>query len=326
MIHTVTVNPALDLTYRVAEVKLDDTTRARQVLRAAGGKGVNVSRVAARLGHPTVAMGFVGGRPGEEVAELLRAEGVRTWFTRFEGMTRTNAIVQDDAGRQIRVSAPGPEVGDTEVASLLEGIFDLRAPDFLVLSGSLLRGMPRDFYVTLTTRAAAEGVQVMADADGEELAASVRAGAFVIKPNHYELGRLVGRAVEGPHDAVEASRPLLAARPAAGGEVGGFLADGVGRGVEAVLCSLGPQGAVLTTAEGAWLATPPEVRVDSAVGAGDSMVAGALVAAADGAPWPEVLRLGVACGTATATTPGTELCQRATVEELRPRVRVERLT
>ena len=149
MIHTVTVNPALDLTYRVPEMYYDDTVRAREVLRAAGGKGVNVSRVATRLGHPTVTMGFAGGRSGDEILDLLRGEGVRTWFARHDAPTRTNAIVQDDAGRQLRVSGPGPEVTPAEVDRLVESIFDLRAASFLVLSGSLLPGVPDDLYARI---------------------------------------------------------------------------------------------------------------------------------------------------------------------------------
>jgi 6-phosphofructokinase 2 len=307
VIHTVTPNPALYLTYRLPAIACDDTVRARTVLRAAGGKGINVSRVATRLDHPTVAMGFVGGRSGDEIDDLLSAEGVRTWFTRHRAATRTNAIVQDDSGRQLRISGPGPEVDDDEVAALLDTIFELRAPDFLVLSGSLLRGMPSDLYVQITQRASAEGIRVLADADGDELAAAVAAGVFLIKPNSYELSRLTGSPVESPADAHRAALPLL------------------DRGVGAVLTSLGPDGAVLAAPEGAWRAIPPRVEVDSAVGSGDSLVAGALIALADGGSWPEALRLGVACGTATATTPGTELCYRDTIERIVPQVVVDEI-
>lgn len=305
MIHTVTVNPALDLTYRIPAFRFDDTTRAHRVLRAAGGKGVNVSRVVTRLGHPTVAMGFVGGRAGDEIVSLLRDEGVRTWFARHEASTRTNGIVQDDAGRQLRVSGPGPRIGDAEIDALVEAIFDLRAPHYLVLSGSLLPGVPSDLYPRLVRRAAADGVPVAVDAD-RELAEAVGAGAAFIKPNAYELGRLVGREVGDAASASAAARDALA----------------MGAGV--VVVSLGKDGALWVDDEEAWIARPPEVRPDSALGAGDSLLAGLLVARAQGADAAESLRMGVACGTATATTPGTELCERDTVESIVPQVRVER--
>ncbi len=306
MIHTVTVNPALDLTYRVSEIQFDDTTRASKVHRAAGGKGVNVSRVATRLGHATVAMGFAGGRAGDEILDLLRGEGVRTWFARHDAPTRTNAIVQDDAGRQLRVSGPGPEVHAAEVESLIESIFDLRAPHFLVLSGSLLPGVPRDLYARLVRRAAEDGVAVAVDAD-RELDAALEAGAAVIKPNAYELGRLVGRTIDGVDDARDAAEEARA------------------MGAEIVVCSLGADGALWVNHEGAWHGVPPEIEVDSPLGSGDSLLAGVLVARADGADPADALRLGVACGTATATTPGTDLCHRDEIDRLLPDVRVERL-
>ncbi len=98
--------------------------------------------------------------------------------------------------------------------------------------------------------------------------------------------------------------------------------DIVARGVGTVLCSLGAEGAVLVTADGAWRATAPEVEVDSAVGAGDAMVAGALSADAEGRPPEAQLRLAVACGSATAITPGTELCHLHDVHDLETRVDV----
>jgi 6-phosphofructokinase 2 len=305
MIHTITANPALDITYRVHEIKLDDKIRAHQVLRNAGGNGINVSRVAARLGHQTVAMGFIGGRSGEEIEDLLKAEGVRTWFTPHAEPTRTNAIIQDDKSNQIRVSGAGASVTQAEVSCLIDNIMDLRKPDFLVMTGGLLKGMPKDFYKALTRYAVRDGVQVAADADGDELKSAVEAGVYLIKPNHYELGRLVGSSIDDPLEAVKAARTV------------------VRRGVEVVVCSLGAQGAILVTEEEAWKAVPPKVKVDSAVGAGDSLLAGVLVAKAEGKSWDEVLRLGVACGTATAMTPGTELCVLETIHELLPKVELE---
>jgi 1-phosphofructokinase family hexose kinase len=307
MIHTVTANPALDLTYRVKNIKFDDTTRAREVLRAAGGKGINVSRVAARLGHPTVAMGFVGGRSGQDIVDLLEAEGVRTWFSHLHKATRINAIIQDDSGQQIRISGPGASVTKAQVAHLEESIFDLRTPDFLLLSGSLPKGMPKHFYLTTAKKAILDGAKVIADADGEELKKAVEAGVYLIKPNQYELGRLTGVEIRSVDDVIKAAQQPL------------------NQGVEVVICSLGPDGAVLVTKDEAWQAIPPVVKVDSAVGAGDSLVAGVLVAKAEGQPWDEILRLGVACGTATATTPGTSLCFADTIEEIKPRVRLQRL-
>lgn len=306
MIHTVTVNPALDLTYRVPAVKIDDKIRARNVYRAPGGNGINVSRVVSRLNHPTVAMGFAGGRTGEEIAELLQGEGVRTWFTPVKAQTRTNAIIHDDDNRQIRVSSPGARVLADEVAALERSVFDLREPEFLVIAGSLIQGMPEDFYLRLIRRAASEDIAVVADVD-IELRDVAEAGVYLIKPNQYELERLTGVHIEAYDDALKASRVAL------------------GFGVKVVVCSLGRLGAILVTETEAWKAVPPKVEVDSAVGAGDSLLAGVLVAKARHQSYEQMLRLGVACGTATATTPGTELCCKGVIESTLPHVALEAL-
>lgn len=305
MIHTLTPNPALDITYQVPEFAFDDTIRATTVLRAPGGKGINVSRVAARLGHPTVAMGFAGGRAGDELEELLEAERVRTWFTHVPGATRTNAIVQDAHGRQLRVSAPGEEVEARHIATLLASLFDLRAPDVLALSGSLLPATPSTFLHDVIDRAASEGVRVAVDADGDELANAVEAGVYLVKPNRYELERLTGQTVATVDDAVTAAHGVAS------------------RGVTIVLASLGALGAVMVEGGVALHAQAPRVPVDSAVGAGDALLAGALVALAQGRGREAALRLGVACGTATAMTPGTALCRVEDVEALLPHVKVQ---
>ncbi len=307
MIHTITANPALDLTYRVPSIKLDDKIRATEVIRAAGGNGINVSRVAVRLGHPTVAMGLIGGRAGEELEDRLEAEGVRTWFTHHAADTRTNVIIQDGEGQQVRVSGVKAKVTQAEVESFIANIMDLRKPDFLVISGSLLTGMPKDFYIAVTRYAVRDCVKVAADADGDELKSAVAAGVYLIKPNHYELGRLTGLEVTNHDNAVKAARKVIR------------------QGVEVVVCSLGASGAVLVTEHEAWHAVPPKIKVDSAVGAGDSLLAGVLVAHAEEKSWDEVLRLGVACGTATALTPGTDLCFMKDIEVILPQVMLERL-
>lgn len=308
MIHTVTVNPALDLTYRIREVKFDDKLRAKAVFRAPGGNGINVSRVAVRLGEDTVAMGFLGGRTGDEIQDMLRQEGIRTWFTRQRTTTRTNVIIQDDTSQQIRVSGPGAEADPSEVQALRSSIFDLRSPDFLVFTGSLLKGMTSDFYRESILEANQLGIKVAADADRDDLKAAIEAGAYLIKPNQHELERLGGRPIRSDQDVIEVARGVLE------------------RGVRAVLASLGGDGALLVSEHEVWKAIPPNIKVDSVVGAGDSLLAGALVARAKGAGWPEMLRWGVACGTATATTPGTDLCHLDTIKEILPQIRLEHLT
>jgi 6-phosphofructokinase 2 len=308
VIHTLTLNPALDLTYVVDAFKEDDSTRAHTVYRSPGGKGINVARVATRLNHPSVALGFIAGTTGLEVTQLLEAEGVNTWFTPVSGVTRTNPILQDKNGHQIRVSAPGPHASAREVQSLWESVFVLREPDFLLASGSRLTGVPDDFYPKVLIQAKKRGVKTVVDADGGELERGIRTGAYLVKPNKHELVRFVGRELESISDVILAAREMIRA------------------GVSVVAASLGPSGALYVTEDRAFHAVPPKVEVASAVGAGDSFLAGLLVKLAEGAAPLEALRFGVACGTATATIAGTQLCTTSRILEILPDVTTEDLS
>ena len=307
MIHTLTLNPTLDLTYLVSDFRHDDTNRAHTVYRAPGGKGINVSRVATRLGHPSVALGFVGGHTGLEVSELLEAEGVRAWFVTLSKMTRTNPIVQDAAGEQLRVSAPGPSVSERHLTALWDNLFSLRRPDWLLASGSRPQGVPEDFYAKVLAQAKLEGIKTVVDADGDELRQGLEAGADLLKPNKYELERLLGRSLPTLESVLGGCQELLK------------------RGAGAVAVSLGAEGALLVRPDGAWRAFPPQVKVHSAVGAGDSFLAGLCAKLAEGESPAEALRFGVACGTATAMNPGTSLCQLEGVGEMLPLVTLEEL-
>jgi 6-phosphofructokinase 2 len=308
MIHTLTLNPTLDLTYLVDEFRHEDTTRAHTVYRAPGGKGINVSRVVTRLGHPTVALGFIAGGTGMEVARRLEDEGVNTWFTPLEsGETRANPIVQDAHGQHLRVSAPGPEADERAVLSLRDNIFSLRAPNFLLVSGSRLRGVPEDFYAGLIKEARAAGVAVAVDADGAELQRGITAGASLVKPNRFELERLVGRELQGVTAMLGACQEVIA------------------MGVEIVAASMGGDGALLVTKDAAFHGVPPSVQLGGAVGAGDSFLAGLLVKLAEGESPLEALRFAVACGTATASVPGSQLCTLPEIHALLPRVVVKAL-
>jgi 1-phosphofructokinase family hexose kinase len=305
VIHTLTLNPTLDLTYIVDAFLQDDTTRAHTVYRSPGGKGINVARVATRLKHENVALGFIAGTTGLEVTQLLEAEGVNTWFTPVEGVTRTNPILQDKEGHQIRVSAPGPSATLREVESLWESLFCLREPDFLLASGSRLAGVPDNFYARILIEAKKRGIKTVVDADGAELERGIRTGAYLVKPNKHELMRFVGRELIDIGDVIAASREMIQA------------------GVSVVAASLGAEGALYITSDQALRAIPPKIQVASAVGAGDSFLAGLLVKLSEGSNPLEALKFAVASGTATATIAGTQLCTLERIIEILPEVQTE---
>ncbi|MBI3962393.1 MAG: bifunctional hydroxymethylpyrimidine kinase/phosphomethylpyrimidine kinase, partial [Deinococcus sp.] len=175
----------------------------------------------------------------------------------------------------------------------------------LVLSGTLLKGMDQDFYYRIILKMRESHVRVILDSDGEEFRRGLEARPYLIKPNSFELARLVGRQIHTDTEVAAAAHEVLERR------------------VEVVLVSRGGRGAVLITKDLQLIAYPPKVKVDSAVGAGDSMLAGVAIKLTEGASLDEALRFGVACGTATVITPGTELCFPRDVLKFLPQVQVE---
>ncbi len=306
MIYTVTLNPALDRAVAVDRLLEDDTTRVRSERHYAAGKGIDVSRVITELGGKSVALGLVGGYDGLQLEGLLINAGVMTSFTRISGETRTNIILREEAeNRQYVISAAGPEVSATEIAEFYRSILGIQDMDYLVMSGSLARGVSHNLYGQLIVAARKKNAFTLLDADGRAMGESIGFQPACIKPNTHELSRLVGRDLQGRPDILAACDGLHA------------------RGLPNILVSRGKDGLILSTEETKLQATAPVVAVESTVGAGDSAVAGFILAHSRGWTPAECLRLSCAAGAATAMTPGTELCHRETVEKLLPEIEVE---
>lgn len=308
MIYTVTLNPALDRAITVERLLEDDTTRVRAEKHYAAGKGIDVSRVIAELGGKSVALGLVGGYDGLQLEGLLINAGVMTSFTRISGETRTNIILREDSrDRQYVISAAGPEVGSAEIAEFYRGILEVQDIDYLVMSGSLARGVSHNLYGQLILAARKKNAFSLLDADGTAMQESIGFQPTCIKPNVHELSRLVGRKVETEPEILRAC-------------------DGLhDKGVTHVLVSRGRDGLILSTGDSRLRATAPTVDVESTVGAGDSAVAGFVLGHSQGRDLADCLRLSCAAGAATAMTPGTELCHRETVDSLLPRIQVDPL-
>lgn len=309
MIATLTLNPSVDQHLVVRRLAKDDALRAVSVEWAAGGKGVNVTRVVHELGGKGCAFGLMGGFPGRMLMSWLDAAGIRHRFTRINGDTRINTTVTDLSDRtQTHIRAPGPRVTREEMKRLERAVTGCSPrPAYWVLGGSLPPGAPDDLYLRLINRLEALGAHCVLDTDYAALARGLNATPFLIKPNEHEFRRLTGVPAGSDRRIAAAARKVVA------------------RGVGVVLVTLGPRGAVAVTRDDAFRVSTPKVRVKSKVGAGDSTIAGTLVALERGASLREAVRCGIAAGTAAVLTEGTRLCERRQVERLLPRIRVEPL-
>jgi 6-phosphofructokinase 2 len=311
MIATITVNPCIDLSVNVDDLVTDDANRVTSFRKYAGGKGICVSRVLKRLGEDPLTITMLGGHAGREVRHLLDQEGVRSWVVSLRAETRTNVIIYEKDDRSLtRLHMRGPSAVPMEVEEL-EGLIRGLPPRirFVSMGGSLLKGFREDFYSRTISDLRDRNIKVVFDADGQDLKEGLEAGPYMIKPNQFELSRLVGRELKDRGEVVEAAREI------------------VDRGVDLVMVSLGAEGAVAVNGRQAVSAAAPPIKgKKSTVGAGDSMVAAVIYKLArDVDDLVEVLSLGVAAGTATALTPGTELCHPEDIYRLVEKVEVEDL-
>lgn len=307
MIYTLTANPALDRELRVPAILFGDVLRATATRVDPGGKGFNVSRALRGLNADSVAVGFVGGFAGQQIASGLRAAGIAVDFVEVEGETRTNVtVVADD--RHIKVNEAGPIVSVADQQRLVEKVRALARPgDWWVISGSLPPGASLDLYADIVRFVNGAGALAVLDASGPPLVRGCGAAPFLVKPNSTEAGELTGLAVNDAADAVEAARRIHA------------------MGVALVVISLGERGAVLSNGERAWLATPPSVVERNPIGAGDSMVAGLVQGLSLGLPIEDTLCWGVASGAAAASLDGTAFGTLNQIEALKREVELTAL-
>lgn len=309
MIYTVTLNPALDRAVFVERLKFDDLNRMKAEATYAGGKGIDVSRAIKELGGHSVALGLVGGFSGLELQGRLINEGITCDFVTIADDTRTNIIVKDYATKkQMLLSAPGPEVRPQDVAAIYNKIAHLcPAPNFVVMGGSLPRGITQNIYAQLIKVIVTQGGKAVLDADDEPLRLGLEAKPYIIKPNIHELSRLAGREIQDLKGILSIARKLNKT------------------GVEIVVVTMGQKGLVLVS-EGITIhCISPRVKVVSAVGAGDSCLAGLVLGLEQGKSLRESAILATAAGTAATLTPGTELCKKEDVERLIPQIKVREL-
>lgn len=306
MIYTVTLNPALDHFIEVDGLAVDDANRVEGECLYAGGKGIDVSRALRHLGGDSMALGFIGGHNGRTMVDLLKAEGVTCYFTPISRETRRDIVVCTGRPRtQTMLNAPGPVVTRVEWHAFLTHLrlLDLREA-YIVVSGSLPRGVPADAYYQIIMLAQKLGARAVLDADGPCLREGLKARPFAIKPNLNELRRATGRPLRTDAEILAAAAALNRS------------------GVEIVLVSCGRRGLLVVSGGARIRAVPPPVKVKSTVGAGDSAVAGFVFGHAGGKSLEECARFAAAAGTAATLAPGNQLCSLKDTLRLVPRIKV----
>lgn len=287
MIYTVTFNPAIDYVVRLdTPLEVGDVNRAAGEDCVLGGKGINVSGVLAELGCKSVALGFVAGETGAWLERGLAAQGIDTDFIHLDnGMTRINVKIK--AEQETELNGAGPNIPESAMQQLEAKLDALVDGDVLILAGSIPSSLAQTTYERLLARLQGKGILAVVDATRDLLVNVLQYRPFLIKPNNHELGEIVGRKLGSDAEIVAAARTLQV------------------KGARNVLVSMAGDGALLLDEHGdTHRIGTPKGKVVNSVGAGDSMVAGFVAGYLQSGSYDTALRLGTACGSATAFSLG----------------------
>lgn len=282
MVYTVTLNPALDYVMKVGSLRYDDINRSDSEEMYYGGKGINVSVVLTRLGVESKALGFVAGFTGDKLSQMLKEDGIDCDFNYLNhGYTRINVKIK--AETELDVNAQGPVIEEDDIKNLLDKLDGIKKGDFLVLAGSIPNTLPDDIYERILSKLDGKGINFVVDATGDLLKNVLAYKPFLIKPNHHELGDLFGVETKTQEDIVLYAKKLQQ------------------MGARNVLVSRAKDGATLIDENGD-VTTFPNVEGElvNSVGCGDSMVAGFIAGYLEKGDYAHALKLGAACGNATA--------------------------
>ena len=277
MIYTVTFNPAIDyVLHLTAPLAVGEINRTSDEACQFGGKGINVSGVLRERG--------------------LQLSGLKTRFIRLpDGMTRINVKVK--GAKETEINGSGPNITPEAMQALWDNLEELGEGDILVLAGSIPSSMPQDVYQQILARLDGRGIRFVVDATRDLLVKVLPYHPFLIKPNNHELGEIFGKELNRDEEITQAARKLQQ------------------RGARNVLVSMAGDGALLLDETGAvHRIGTPKGKVVNSVGAGDSMVAGFIAGYLQSGSYSYALRLGTACGSATAFSLG--LAERRDIDAL----------
>lgn len=304
---TITFSPCIDKSTSVSRLVPEKKLKCSYPRLEPGGGGINVARAIKKLGAEALAIYPAGGYTGKYFTSLMNRENIPSIIIETAGETRENIIVFDESSNeQYRFGMPGNPLHEDEWKKILQAIDDVDDPAYIIASGSLPPGVPDDTFARIATLAKKKNARLVADTSGDALKHAAEEGVFLLKPNLGELSFLAGKDRLQETEIADTARLLI------------------DKGTcEAIVVSLGKEGALLVTKKLERMIKAPYAIRKSTVGAGDSMVAGIVFALCSGESLDRAVQFGVACGTAATMNPGTELCRKEDADELVKVIRSE---
>ena len=283
MIYTITFNPALDYIMNTGDINLGKTNRSNFEEIVYGGKGINVSVMLSNLGVENTAIAFAAGFTGKELERALKSKNINTDFIYIKnGLTRINVKLPFV---DTEINASGPEIDFEALNEFYQKLNVLKDDDILVLAGSIPKTLPENIYEEIMEKLQNKNIKIIVDAEGTLLLNTLKYKPFLIKPNIDELSAIFNKKLENEDDIIKAAKALIE------------------KGAKNVIVSMGDKGAYLVSENGEiYKENAHKITVASAVGAGDSMVAGFIKGIETSLKY--ALKLGSAAGAATASVNG----------------------
>lgn len=296
MIYTITFNPSLDYIMNVKQFDVGETNRSSKEDIYPGGKGFNVSTILSRLDIDNIALGFIAGFTGKEIDRLLLNRGFHTDLIELdEGISRINVKMKGQY--ETEINASGPDIPKDKLNLLFDKLDLLQDQDILILAGSIPPSLPNDIYQVILERLSHKDIKIIVDATNELLLKVLPYKPFLIKPNHRELEEIFKTNIHTIDELIMYANKLK--------EMGAIN----------VLVSLGKDGALLISEDHhIYKCNAADGKLVNSVGSGDSMVAGFIAGYLKTNDYKEAIRLGSACGGATAFS--EDLAQRYLIDEV----------
>jgi len=305
---SLSLNPAIDLTYEINDLTHDQKTRATSTHYDPGGTGINVGRALEKLEANSFTCCITAGKMGEFLHSMLDQELSNVTTLQVEGETRINTtLIQKHPQYQYEVNATGPSITPAQLDKIIHQFLALCQQGIGVLTGSLPPGIPDSTYQNINLALQKQGGRCIIDAPVNVMLQAIQSKPFLIKPNHHELEILTNKTLKSIEQIATEAR-LIA-----------------NQGTQFICVSLAEKGAILTGPENSYYCNSPTIKVHSTVGAGDSMVAGLAYAFSQSHPAEQALKFAVACGAGTATQNGTQLFHTDKLTSLSEQITIKTL-
>lgn len=310
MIITVTMNPSVDISYPLDTLKIDDVNRVEKVSKTAGGKGLNVSRVIKQMNGELIASGILGGSLGTYIVEQLNKEEVPNRFLEIERESR-NCIAILHEGNQTEILESGPTLDDGEgdaYFKLFEELLD--EADIVTISGSLPKGLSPTYYQQLLEMSRDKQVKILVDTSGKALRQTLlgEQKPYLIKPNTDELNGLLEQEVTSDIEVLKEA-----------------LSDSLFDGVEAIVVSMGADGAFAKINGEFYKVSIPKIHVINPVGSGDATIAGLAMGIDQELSWVDILKTAMTTGILNTMEDKTGYINMENFETYFEQVKVEKI-